>query len=53
MVQIHYPVEAISDMPFSEGKLQLLEAQVIELSMDKQALFCKNTCFMLQKLWCK
>lgn len=30
-LMIHYPVEAISDMPFSEGKLQLLEAQKGEL----------------------
>ncbi|KAH6830796.1 SET domain-containing protein [Perilla frutescens var. hirtella] len=30
-LMIHYPAEAISDMPFSEGKLQLLEAQKGEL----------------------
>lgn len=30
MVQVHYPKEAISDVPFSETKVQLLEAQVID-----------------------
>ncbi|PIN16232.1 N-methyltransferase [Handroanthus impetiginosus] len=30
-LMIHYPMEAISDMPFSEAKLQLLEAQKGEL----------------------
>lgn len=30
-MQLHYPVEAVSDKPFSENKLLLLEEQVIDL----------------------
>ena len=28
LVQVHYPVEAIQNVPFADSKMQLLEAQV-------------------------
>lgn len=31
-VQVHYPLEAIQSVPFSESKAQLLEAQVRNLN---------------------
>ncbi|KAL0428948.1 UNVERIFIED_CONTAM: hypothetical protein Sradi_0520800 [Sesamum radiatum] len=47
--EIHYPMEAISDVPFSETKIQLLEAQKGELrcllprSLLKSGFFPRST----------
>ncbi|KAL0282429.1 UNVERIFIED_CONTAM: hypothetical protein Sradi_7261800 [Sesamum radiatum] len=35
-LMIHYPMEAISDVPFSETKMQLLEAQLVGSGGERQ-----------------
>lgn len=44
-VQVHYPLEAIQSVPFSESKAQLLEAQVRKLSnRSLPDIFCTIIC---------
>ncbi|KAG8391742.1 hypothetical protein BUALT_Bualt01G0218700 [Buddleja alternifolia] len=44
-LMVHYPVEAISDVPFSEAKLQLLEARRGELRCLLRRSLLKNGFF--------
>lgn len=40
--QVHYPVEAIQNIDFSESKAQLLEAQVSRLSLTNNIIELSN-----------
>lgn len=53
--QVHYPLEAIQSVPFSESKLQLLEAQVKNLNNHNlPCIFCSiisKLRYLLQQLF--